>query len=278
MIYRCQPHPVPYQMVSKTLLDDERLSPGALGVMAYLIGRPKNWEVQVSHLARRFQLSEDSIGNILKELKKYGYARLVSIRHKGETKFCGKRWEVFESPELNPDLKNESQTTFVTADPGFSRQPENTDVGKNRPSEKPALFNKGEEENKEFHLKNTVSVKERADGTTHTQFFKNEGSLNEKNDPSPQSSAAPPFPAVTSAATRGILFRESIYISIPEGVKKLREDLIARHPRFERAHTFYYHKRLLNWSDSGQHRCHDWVAKAAGFIDGDEANGKLVAK
>ena len=91
MIYRCQPHPVPYQLVSKTLLDDGRLSPGALGVMSYLIGRPKNWEVKVSQLARRFQLSEDSIGNILKELKRYGYARLVSIRRPDKATFCGKQ-------------------------------------------------------------------------------------------------------------------------------------------------------------------------------------------
>lgn len=277
MIYRCQPHPVPYQMVSKTLLDDERLSPGALGVMSYLIGRPKNWEVQVSQLARRFQLSEDSIGNILKELKRYGYARLVSIRRQGETRFKGKRWEVFESPELNPDFKNGSQTTFVTADPGFSRRSEKADVGKNRLSEKPALLNKREIENKEFHLKNNVSVNERADGTTHAQFFKNESSLNEKNAPSPQSSAAPPFPAA-AVKGEGILFRESGYVTEPDGAKKLRTDLIARHPRYERANTFYYYKRLLNWSDSGQHRCHDWLAKAASFMDGDEAKGKLVLR
>ncbi len=121
-------------------------------------------------------------------------------------------------------------------------------------------------------------MNERANGTTHTPFFKNEGSLNEKNDPSPQSSAAPPFPEAAAVKGEGILFRESVYATDLDGAKKLRVDLIARHPRYERANTFYYYKRLLNWSDSGQCRCHDWVAKAASFMDGDEAKGKLVLR
>lgn len=272
MIYRCQPHPVPYQMVSKTLLDDERLSPGALGVMSYLIGRPKNWEVQVSQLARRFQLSEDSIGNILKELKRYGYARLVSIRRQGETRFHGKRWEVFESPELNPDFKNGSQTTFVTADPGFSRQSKKADVGKNRLSEKPALINKDYEANKEFHLKNNVSVNERADGTTHAQFFKNESSLNEKNAPSPQSSAAPPFPAADDAAC---LFRQSKYATELDGFDQFCSDLIDRGEHYVKADLGYYYRRMKNWSDSVKAVRVDWIAQAASIIENDHSQNKL---
>jgi len=279
MIYRCDPHPTPYQIIGKNVLNDERLSPEALGVITYLLGRPHGWEIIVSHLAKRFHKSKGAIGKIFKELEQYGYARLAISRPKGQTQFRGKQWEVFETPELNPDWKNEWPTvTAIKAETSFSRQSEKADVGENRRSEKPPLLNNREEGNKEFNLKNNERVKERANGTTHAQFFKNEGSFNEKNDPSPQSSAARPFLAVTPAATCGMLFRESIYFTVPEGVKRLREDLIARHPRYERAHTYYYQKRLLNWSDSGQHRCHDWLAKAAGFIDGDEANGKLRCK
>lgn len=76
MIYRCKPHPVPYRIISKLLLDDERLSPEALGMMAYLLGRPENWEVKVSQLAKCFHRSKDSIGKIFKELQRLGYARL----------------------------------------------------------------------------------------------------------------------------------------------------------------------------------------------------------
>lgn len=273
MIYRCDPHPTPYQIIGKNVLNDERLSPEALGVITYLLGRPKNWNINVPHLAKRFHKSKDSIGKIFKELEQYGYARLAISRRKGETKFRGKQWEVFESPDLNPDWKNESPTVVATkAETSFSRQSEKADVGENRPSEKPTLLNKREEENKEFHLKNNERVKERADGTTHTQFFKNEVFLNEKNVPSPQISAAPPFPAADDAAC---LFRQSIYATEPEGFDQFCSDLIARGEHYAKADLNYYYRRVKNWSDSKNAARADWIATAAGIIESDHSQNKL---
>ena len=283
MIHRCEPRPTPYQIVSKAMLDDSRLSPSALGLMTYLIGRPPNWEIKIVQLAQHFNQSQDRIGTIFKELEKLGYARLVSVRRSGKTQFTGKQWEVFELPELNPDFRSKSKTTFITtAEPAFSRQQERPDIGKSRLSEKPALLKTEKEEEKEKKLKNRVSVKECVEDTTHTNFLNSFSSSNEKKGPSPQSSGEPPFPDTNILRSRGILFRESIYMAgpggMPNGVRLLRQDLIARHPRYERANTLYYHKRLLNWSDKKDVRVCCWLAQAADFIDVDEKDGKLVLR
>ena len=283
MIYRCQPCPTPYQIVSKTLLNDNRLSPAALGVMTYLIGRPPNWEIKIVQLAQHFKQSRDRIGTIFKELEKLGYARLVSVRLTGKTQFTGKQWEVFELPELNPDFRNNRKTTVVhKAETLLSRQPKKSDVGENRLSENPALVRTEKEEEKEKKLKNIECENERVDDTTHTNFLNTFSSSNEKKDPSPQSSGAPPFPETDIVKSRDILFRESIYMTnpgvVPNGVQMLRNDLIARHPRYERANTLYYYKRLLNWSDKKDARVRCWLAQAADFIDVDEKEGKLVLK
>ncbi|MDO8366897.1 MAG: helix-turn-helix domain-containing protein [Saprospiraceae bacterium] len=279
MIYHCDPRPVTYQIVSKEILDDERLKPQAIGVMAYLLGRPKDWEIIVSQLAKRFQMSEDSIGTIFKQLEKLGYARLVTVRAHSGTKFCGKQWEVFENPELNPNFKN-TQPVSIIRQPQreFSLKSKRSDIGKNRPSEKTVLINNEEEKNKENLLKNKECVNERAGSTTHTIFFKNEEVLSVQKEPSPPSCAPPPFQKRGTTSDQEILFRDSIYAPIPEGVLLLRDALLARHPRYEKAHWYNYHKRLLNWSDTSLARRIDWVAQAASFIDGDDAKGKLMAR
>ncbi len=278
MIHRCEPRPTPYQIVSKAMLDDSRLSPSALGLMTYLIGRPPNWEIKVVQLAQRFSQSQDRIGTIFKELEKLGYARLVTVRRSGKTQFSGKQWEVFELPELNPDFRSKNKTTFITtAEPAFSRQQERPDIGKSRLSEKPALLKTEKEEEKEKKLKNRVSVKECVEDTTHTNFL-NSSSSNEKKGPSPQSSGEPPFPETNIVGSVSTLFRETIYFKEPGGVKRLRDELRIRHPRYDLAHTSEYFNRLLNWSDEGQKRSFDWVAKAAAFMDGDRQQGKMMLK
>ena len=195
MIYRCQPRPTPYQIVSKAMLDDSRLSPAALGVMTYLIGRPPNWEIKIVQLAQHFNQSQDRIGTIFKELEKLGYARLVSVRRSGKTQFTGKQWEVFELPELNPDFRNNRKTTVVhKAETVLSRQQERPDIGKSRLSENPALVRTEKEEEKEKKIKNIECENERVDDTTHTNFLNSFSSSNEKKGPSPQISGAPPMP------------------------------------------------------------------------------------
>lgn len=274
MIHRCQPRPTPYQIVSKAMLDDSRLSPAALGLMTYLIGRPPNWEIKIVQLAQHFKQSQDRIGTIFKELEKLGYARLVSIRRSGKTQFTGKQWEVFELPELNPDFRNNRKTTVVhKAETVLSRQQARPDVGESRLSESPALIKTEKEEEKEKNIKKIECENERVEATTHTGFLNSFSSSNEKKDPSPQNSGAPPFPEQGNSGGRQILFRESFYYNKPE---KFREDLIARHERYKNANTFFYYKRVLNWSDAKGGRCFDWLAMAASFMDGDQGKGTLV--
>ena len=277
MIHRCKSRPSRYLIVSKALIDDNRLSLTAIGIMAYLMGRPPNWEIKIVQLAQRFNLSQDRIGTIFKELEKLGYARLVSVRQGGKTQFTGKQWEVFELPELNLDFKNNRKTTVVhKSETVFSRQPKKPDVGESRLSESPALIKTEKEEEKEKNIIKIECENERVEDTTHTDFLNSFSSSNEKKGPSPQSSGEPPSPCYKASDDKETLFRDSVYVKEPDGVKRLRADLIDRHPRYEAAHTLHYYKRLLNWSDEGEKRSRNWVAKAASFIDGDQVIGKLV--
>jgi hypothetical protein len=63
----------PFARVTKALLNDPNLSWQAKGIMAYLIGKPKNWKLRVKDLANRAKNGETSIRSALKELRTQGY-------------------------------------------------------------------------------------------------------------------------------------------------------------------------------------------------------------
>lgn len=58
----------PYALIAKAPLNDENLSWEAKGLWAYLIARPDNWQVSVSHLAKNFPSGRDKVLKIIKEL------------------------------------------------------------------------------------------------------------------------------------------------------------------------------------------------------------------
>lgn len=279
MIYKCEKREK-YTRIANQPLNDERLSLKAKGLLALLLTLPPKWKICINHLAKHLLESRDAIRSIFKELEKHGYARMEVSRSNGSSQFAGREWEVFEIPELNPDFRSDRLIAVPIRKDGFSRRRENADVGENRTSGNPPLLKNENTSNEEPSLinKKRVSVSKRKEGQTHAHFFKLNEGLNEKSGPSPQGSSAPLFPEKQPQHPKAILFRDSVYYTEPNGVIRLREDLKARHERYERAHTLMYYKRLLNWSDSGGHRREDWVAQAASFIDGDDAKGKMMMR
>lgn len=66
----------PYVMLSKAALNDEKLSWAAKGLWAYLMARPDNWQVSVSHLKTVYEQKgggEKAIYALLNELIQQGY-------------------------------------------------------------------------------------------------------------------------------------------------------------------------------------------------------------
>ena len=87
----------PYIQIDKTGINDNRLSWGASGLLAYLAGRPKDWNVNLSHLATvKDNDKKDKTRKYLNELRNFGYCHYFEIRKAG--KIIQNFYLVFEVP------------------------------------------------------------------------------------------------------------------------------------------------------------------------------------
>lgn len=108
MIIRTCKRKDPFARIDKRMLEDPRLSWKAKGILAYLMGRPNDWEVQVQDLTKRSTGGRDSIYSALKELRAAGYAKLKTIRSKGQ--FVSREWIIRDTPLPGfPDLGRPDQ-------------------------------------------------------------------------------------------------------------------------------------------------------------------------
>ena len=91
-----------YQFVSieQTLVEDKRLTWAARGIQCYLLSRPDDWEVRVTDLCRKGDLSRGSIYKLLKELRKYGYISYHRKRNE-QGQYRGGIYYVHESPGIS---------------------------------------------------------------------------------------------------------------------------------------------------------------------------------
>ena len=142
-----------FVMVDKRPLEDVRLSWKAKGLMAYLLSRPDNWKVIVSHLATVSSDGETAVRSALQELAEFGYARLETVQGE-DGKLEGKCWNIFEHPDM--------QKTPTSA---------STDIEVSRTSENPN-FGKPDTTNNDSLNKKEASKKERLPKLTDEEFLK----------------------------------------------------------------------------------------------------------
>lgn len=71
-----------FTIIDNRILEDDRLSFKAKGILCYLLSRPDDWQVNDSHLSSIGIDGEASTRSALKEIEDAGY--LVRIRRKGE--------------------------------------------------------------------------------------------------------------------------------------------------------------------------------------------------
>lgn len=106
----------PFVMVNKSILDDERISYKAKGILIYLLSKPDDWVIYESEIAKHAPDGIKSVKSGIKELIKYKYIHRFKKRNeKGQ--FVGYEYHVFEVP-----------TEMPFSDVGFS------DVGKWHPT------------------------------------------------------------------------------------------------------------------------------------------------
>ena len=109
----------PYVMVNKGYLEDVELSFKAKGLMTYLLSRPNDWKVYISHLKKVSTDGRDSVINTIKELMEKGYIiRSETLKVKG--KYTGYKYTVFESPKNRNGL---TVTEKPTTDKPYTENP-----------------------------------------------------------------------------------------------------------------------------------------------------------
>lgn len=86
----------PYVMLNKSLLDDDRLSWKAKGILAYLLSKPDDWTIIIEHLIKQSTDGEKSLRAGLNELKEFNYLQRYPVYKNGLVI----RWEstVYEQP------------------------------------------------------------------------------------------------------------------------------------------------------------------------------------
>lgn len=90
----------PYTMINKNVLQDERLSWKARGLMGYLLSLPDDWVIYLEELEKHSDKDgRESLASGIKELVELGYiVREQARAEKG--KFGSWTYTVFESPQL----------------------------------------------------------------------------------------------------------------------------------------------------------------------------------
>jgi hypothetical protein len=87
-----------YVVVDQKLIDDERLSIAARGLLVLVLSKPDDWEVHVNDLRRRCQLGRDATYGLLNELKEVGYVRYFEKRL-ANGRVAGGAYRFYEQPE-----------------------------------------------------------------------------------------------------------------------------------------------------------------------------------
>lgn len=97
----------PFNRIPKDVAENSRLSFQARGVMAYLIGKPTGWRINVWDLVKRSPHGKTFIRSILNELRVLGYMKLEQRRNEvGE--FEGYQWLLSDEPTWFNDSANKS--------------------------------------------------------------------------------------------------------------------------------------------------------------------------
>ena len=122
----------PFAQIDRKLLEDDRLSWKAKGILCYLLSKPDKWEVSVADIEKKSDDGVDAIRAGLSELARNGYAELLSLRDEETGQMLGKTWVVSEEPSHrrreNPDV-------------GKTRKSGNPKIGKSDPSNNEEVSN-----------------------------------------------------------------------------------------------------------------------------------------
>ena len=64
---------IPFTQIPNSLLNDINLSLKSKGLYSFMFSKPSGWNFTIRSMSKQLKEGTDSIGNSLKELKKYGW-------------------------------------------------------------------------------------------------------------------------------------------------------------------------------------------------------------
>jgi hypothetical protein len=73
-------HTANFTTITNRLFDDERLAADELGILAFLLSRPDNWEVRRPALQRRFGIGPVAMRRIVRSWMKAGWCQAIKVR------------------------------------------------------------------------------------------------------------------------------------------------------------------------------------------------------
>jgi len=96
----------PYVMINKNVMQDERLSWKARGLMGYLLSLPDDWVIYLQELEKRSgKDGRESLASGIKELIDLGYITREAVRSNKGT-FSAWNYTVYECPQLGIVTEN----------------------------------------------------------------------------------------------------------------------------------------------------------------------------
>lgn len=99
MIIHIEKRTCPYVQIDNRVLEDDRLSWKAKGLLCYLLSRRSDWCVRRDDLINRSTDGRESVQAGMQELKECGYAALLNAQGE-DGKTMGMQWLVVEHPEM----------------------------------------------------------------------------------------------------------------------------------------------------------------------------------
>ena len=110
--------------ISNRVLNDSRLSWKARGLLVHLLSKPGNWKVIPSRMEKDSPQGISAIRSGLKELEKYGYAKLITIKGV-DGKIIGREWVISDVPTRGDETSDETASMIsdvLGPDYGFPRR------------------------------------------------------------------------------------------------------------------------------------------------------------
>lgn len=101
-----------FTVISRDLLEDNRLQWSTRGILGYLLSKPDNWVLQVQDLKKQGDLGRDAIYNRIKNAIQHGYITRIDHRD-SKGRITGVEYIVHEEPikplPENPESANQEQ-------------------------------------------------------------------------------------------------------------------------------------------------------------------------